>query len=78
MEYGSLGRTGLRVSRLSLGAMTFGAGSGIWGDIAGLDSDQGTRLVAMAVERGAGGYLSGEYSRHGEAAGRRAKLESSS
>lgn len=52
MEYGTLGRTGLRVSRLSLGAMTFGAGSGIWGDIAGLDRDQGTRLVAMAVERG--------------------------
>src|ERR1700757_3196283 len=52
MEYSTLGRTGLRVSRLSLGAMTFGAGSGIWGDIAGLDSDQATRLVAMAVERG--------------------------
>ncbi|MDR8786562.1 aldo/keto reductase [Burkholderia multivorans] len=52
MEYGTLGRTGLRVSRLSLGAMTFGAGSDIWGDIAGLDRDQGTRLVAMAVERG--------------------------
>lgn len=31
MEYSTLGRTGLRVSRLSLGAMTFGAGSGIWG-----------------------------------------------
>ncbi|MFP3552198.1 aldo/keto reductase [Paraburkholderia sp. SIMBA_049] len=52
MEYSTLGRTGLRVSRLSLGAMTFGAGSGIWGDIAGLDSDQATRLVAMAEERG--------------------------
>ena len=52
MKYSMLGRTGLRVSRLSLGAMTFGAGSGIWGNIAGLDSDQGARLVAMAVERG--------------------------
>lgn len=52
MEYSTLGRTGLRVSRLSLGAMTFGAGTGIWGDIAGLDSGQATRLVAMAVERG--------------------------
>jgi aryl-alcohol dehydrogenase-like predicted oxidoreductase len=52
MEYSTLGRTGLRVSRLSLGAMTFGVGSGIWGDIAGLDSDQATRLVAMALERG--------------------------
>lgn len=52
MEYNTLGRTGLRVSRLSLGAMTFGAGSGIWGSIAGLNSDQAARLVATAVERG--------------------------
>lgn len=52
MEYSTLGRTGLRVSRLSLGAMTFGAGAGVWSDIAGLDSAQAARLVAMAVERG--------------------------
>ncbi|MDY0748106.1 aldo/keto reductase [Paucibacter sp. R3-3] len=52
MEYSTLGRTGLRISRLSLGAMTFGAGSGIWGAIAGLDIEQAGRLVAMAVERG--------------------------
>ncbi|ANN74842.1 aldo/keto reductase [Bordetella bronchialis] len=52
MEYSTLGRTGLRVSRLSLGAMTFGAGSGIWANIAGLDTDQATRLVAAALERG--------------------------
>ncbi|WP_369717653.1 aldo/keto reductase [Burkholderia multivorans] len=32
--------------------MTFGAGSGVWGDIAGVDRNRGTRLVAMAVERG--------------------------
>jgi len=52
MEYSNLGATGLRISRLSLGAMTFGAGSGIWGAIAGLDAEQAGRLVAMAVERG--------------------------
>ncbi|RQH01666.1 aldo/keto reductase [Paraburkholderia dinghuensis] len=52
MEYSTLGRTGLRVSRLSLGAMTFGAGSGIWGDIAGVDRDQAAGLVSMAVDRG--------------------------
>lgn len=52
MDYRTLGRTGLRISRLSLGAMTFGAGSGIWGDIAGMDLDQATRLVAIAVEHG--------------------------
>ena len=52
MEYSTLGRSGLRISRLCLGAMTFGAGTGIWGEIAGLDRAQATRLVAMAVERG--------------------------
>jgi aryl-alcohol dehydrogenase-like predicted oxidoreductase len=52
MDYTTLGRSGLRVSRLSLGAMTFGAGTGIWGEIAGLDRAQATRLVATAVERG--------------------------
>ena len=52
MQYSTLGRTGLRVSRLSLGAMTFGAGNGIWGDIAGLDRAQAKNLVAAAVENG--------------------------
>ena len=52
MDYCTLGRSGLRVSRLNLGAMTFGAGTGIWQSIAGLDGEQTTRLVALAVERG--------------------------
>ncbi|WP_233888817.1 aldo/keto reductase [Paraburkholderia flagellata] len=52
MEYRTLGSSGLRIARLSLGAMTFGAGTGIWGEIAGLDRAQATRLVAMAAERG--------------------------
>jgi len=52
MDYSTLGRSGLRVSRLSLGAMTFGAGSGIWGQIAGLDRAQAASLVATAVEHG--------------------------
>jgi hypothetical protein len=44
MKYCTLGRSGLRISRLCLGAMTFGAGTGIWGAIAGLDRTQATRL----------------------------------
>jgi aryl-alcohol dehydrogenase-like predicted oxidoreductase len=52
MDYCTLGRSGLRVSRLTLGAMTFGAGSGIWGEIAGLDREQAARLVSLAVEQG--------------------------
>src|ERR1700752_2911120 len=52
MEFRTLGRSGLRISRLSLGAMTFGAGTGIWGEIAGLDQEQAIRLVAIEVEHG--------------------------
>lgn len=52
MDYRMLGRSGLRISRLTLGAMTFGAGTGIWGEIAGLDLEQAKRLVSVAVEQG--------------------------
>jgi aryl-alcohol dehydrogenase-like predicted oxidoreductase len=52
MNYHTLGRSGLRVSRLCLGAMTFGAGTGVWGAIAGLDRAQASRLIQTAVERG--------------------------
>ncbi|TCK39280.1 aryl-alcohol dehydrogenase-like predicted oxidoreductase [Paraburkholderia sp. BL8N3] len=52
MEYRILGRSGLFVSRLTLGAMTFGAGTGMWGNIAGLDRAGATRLVAHAVDQG--------------------------
>ena len=52
MNYCTFGRSGLRVSRLALGAMTFGAGSGIWESIAGLDRGQATRLVGLAVDQG--------------------------
>lgn len=52
MEYSTLGRSGLRISRLCLGAMTFGAGTGIWSEIAGLDRAQAARLVSIAVAHG--------------------------
>lgn len=52
MDYSLLGRSGLRISRLSLGAMTFGAGTGIWGQIAGVDRAGATRLVAAAADQG--------------------------
>lgn len=52
MDYSLLGRSGLHVSRLSLGAMTFGNGTGIWGQIAGVDRAGATRLVAAAVDKG--------------------------
>lgn len=52
MQYSILGRTGLRVSRLSLGAMTFGAGTGIWGTIAGVDRKTAAGLIAAAIDHG--------------------------
>jgi aryl-alcohol dehydrogenase-like predicted oxidoreductase len=52
MDYCTFGRSGLRVSRLTLGAMTFGSGNGIWESIAGLDRDKVTRLVRLALDNG--------------------------
>jgi aryl-alcohol dehydrogenase-like predicted oxidoreductase len=52
MNYCAFGRSGLRVSRLTLGAMTFGTGDGIWKSIAGLEREQAARLVGLAVEHG--------------------------
>jgi aryl-alcohol dehydrogenase-like predicted oxidoreductase len=50
MDYSTLGRSGLRISRLALGAMTFGTGSGIWSSIAGLDRQRATRMVRIALD----------------------------
>lgn len=46
-DYRLLGRSGLRVSPLSLGTMTFGAGGG-WGS----DDDEAKRILDRYVERG--------------------------
>ncbi|MGF6241840.1 MULTISPECIES: aldo/keto reductase [Paraburkholderia] len=52
MNYCTFGRSGLRISRLTLGAMTFGAGEGIWATIAGLNREQAARLVGLALDNG--------------------------
>jgi len=53
MKYHPLGHTGLLVSEICLGAMTFGSSkSTIWGSIAGLDQKASTGLVARAFEAG--------------------------
>ena len=51
MRYRLLGRTGLYVSELCLGTMTFG-GQGFWKVIGGLDQDAATALVKQAFEAG--------------------------
>jgi aryl-alcohol dehydrogenase-like predicted oxidoreductase len=52
MRTNTLGRTGLVVSELCLGAMTFGTNPGRFGQIHGLDQDASTALVKQAVDAG--------------------------
>lgn len=51
MRYKLLGRTGLYVSELCLGAMTFG-GKGFWGDMGNLQLDEASALVAASFDSG--------------------------
>jgi aryl-alcohol dehydrogenase-like predicted oxidoreductase len=52
MKYNPLGRTGLFVSELCLGTMTFGGGSGIWQAIGALQQNEADALLRQAVEAG--------------------------
>lgn len=53
MRYNNLGRTGLIVSELCLGTMTFGGGdAGIWGKIGRLGQDEANALVKAALDAG--------------------------
>ncbi len=52
MRYRMLGRTGLFVSELCLGTMTFGGGEGMWRKIGALQQDEAERLVGSAIDAG--------------------------
>jgi aryl-alcohol dehydrogenase-like predicted oxidoreductase len=52
MQYARLGETGLIVSRLALGSMTFGAGAGIFASVAKVDQKGANDLVARAIDGG--------------------------
>jgi aryl-alcohol dehydrogenase-like predicted oxidoreductase len=52
MRFNKLGRTGLLVSELCLGTMTFGGGEGMWRQIGALDQGQAERLVGRAIDAG--------------------------
>ena len=52
MRMNKLGRTGLFVSELCLGTMTFGGGDGMWGKIGNLQQDEADKLLARATEGG--------------------------
>ncbi|GJD44565.1 1-deoxyxylulose-5-phosphate synthase YajO [Methylobacterium cerastii] len=52
MRQNKLGRTGLFVSELCLGTMTFGGGEGMWRQIGALDQAEAERLVGRAIDAG--------------------------
>jgi aryl-alcohol dehydrogenase-like predicted oxidoreductase len=52
MEYKTLGNTGLLVSRLCLGTMTFGSGEGLFKFIGAVDQKNANELVKVAFESG--------------------------
>ena len=52
MRYNLLGNTGLYVSELCLGAMTFGGGSGMWQAIGRLGHSESLALVSAALDAG--------------------------
>eukprot|EP01037_Dinobryon_pediforme_P040274 gene40274-49329_t len=52
MRYNKLGRTGLFVSELCLGTMTFGGGNDMWGKIGQLGQDEADALVRVAIDGG--------------------------
>jgi aryl-alcohol dehydrogenase-like predicted oxidoreductase len=52
MRYNILGQTGLYVSELCLGTMTFGSSEGMWKQIAGLRQNDAEALVRQAFDAG--------------------------
>ena len=52
MRMNKLGRTGLFVSELCLGTMTFGGGGEVWSKMGGLGQTDAERLVGRAVDAG--------------------------
>ena len=52
MRYRPLGRTGLFVSELSLGTMTFGGGVGFWSQIGQVQQAETDAMLAQALEAG--------------------------
>ncbi len=52
MKYNELGRTGMFVSELCLGTMTFGGAGGIWQNIGSLQQDAADAMLRQAHEAG--------------------------
>src|SRR6201988_1285183 len=52
MEYKTLGNTGLLVSKLCLGTMTFSSGEGMWRAIGAVDQAGADELIKASIEAG--------------------------
>ncbi|WP_129790442.1 aldo/keto reductase [Sphingosinicella sp. CPCC 101087] len=52
MRYNPLGRTGLYVSELCLGTMTFGGDEGMWGNIGRVQQEEADSLVKASIDAG--------------------------
>ncbi len=52
MKYNTLGHTGLLVSEICLGTMTFAAGEGMWKPVAGVDQPLADQLLKTSVDAG--------------------------
>jgi aryl-alcohol dehydrogenase-like predicted oxidoreductase len=52
MKYNTLGRTGLLVSDICLGTMTFAAGEGLWKSISGVDQNLADQLLRRSIDVG--------------------------
>ena len=52
MRYNQLGRTGVFVSELCFGTMTFGGSSGIWQNIGNLQQAEAERLIGRSLDAG--------------------------
>ena len=52
MRYSTFGRTGLFVSELCFGSMTFGGKDGIWEHIGNTEQQEADRLVGLALDAG--------------------------
>ena len=77
MRYRKFGRTGLFVSELCFGSMTFGGKTGIWEKIGNTEQQEADRLVGVALDAGinffdtADSYADGDSERIGGARGAR-------
>ena len=52
MEYKTLGNTGLLVSNLCLGTMTFSGSGGIWKSIGSVDQKGADELIKASIQAG--------------------------